>query len=507
MMSLIHYTDDQKTLELCMNAFIEAIHQFQFIPEKFRTTDFFKMVINKSHYLFKYVPEELKSKELSMLAVELCHNNIRYVPPKYYCDELYLLLISNKIDRLRNISKTGYKKDSEGNPPDIYLCTELCIIGSLHIMYKINKHRVYSPGYPVKEIYDIGENNYDEQSDNDEQKENYERGLGLLYHACCKHNGMALYYVNPSYLSQELCITACCNSGMALQYVPLPLRTRALCQIAIKNAPEAKRFIPEHKSKQKKKIIIIKRPIVINYALKNKYKKIINTVHTSVPYYSAHEYKKINMVFDKDINIIKVDGYNGEMIPLDYPQIQLFIKSTIPMAKLYIEINRILRVMESINTYPIIYITYISKGAISDTIATMHVFMIDNCCNIYNTTFSGTPLNTRYSIITVNGLYPDPSYELYRVPLCNNLIDSLQSFYNCITTTHCLPQTFPIIYDYDIYTGLNGPMRKAVIKLNSDLIRANNTKRKLDDYKIENRLLKLELLEAKQMLNANKRHF
>ena len=136
--------------------------------------------------------------------------------------------------------------------------------------------------------------------------------------------------------------------------------------------------------------------------------------------------------------------------------------------------------------------------ATPDTISSIHVFMIDNCCNIYNTTFSGTPLNTRYSIITVNGPFPDPSNELYRVPLCNNLIDSLQSFYNCIMAHPMHAQVFPIIYDYNIYVGINGLMRKVVININLDLIRANKTKRKLTYYKTENRLLKLELLEAKQ---------
>jgi hypothetical protein len=491
-MSLIRYTEEQKTLELCVDSFIKDHTEMRFIPEKFKTQEFFNMIVKKTEGLqFWLVPEKFRNKELSMLAVELCSSNIRAVPPKYYCDELYLLLISNKIDRLRNISKNIYKEDSDGNPPDIYLRDELCAIG-----LKFNAG-----------------------SDEEEDKTQYERGLMLLYHACCKHNGMALYYVNPSYLSQELCITACCNSGMALQFVPLPLRTRALCQIAIKNAPEAKRFIPEdilggmfpialanapiapmktsqHKSKQKKKIIIIKRPIVMKYAPKNKYKKIINTTHTTVPYYSAHEYKKINMVFDKDI--VKVNGWNGEMIPLDYSQLSLSMRSTIPMAKLYIEIDRILKFMESINTYPIIYITFIMKAAIPDNIASMHVFMIDNCCNTYNTMFSGTPLNTRFSIVTVNGTLPDPSNELYNVPLCNNLIDSIQSFYNCITAHVFHPQTFPIIYDYDIYTGLNGPMRKAVIKLNSDLIRANKTKRKLTECRTECALLRLELLEAKK---------
>jgi hypothetical protein len=429
-----------------------------------------------------------------MLAVKLLSSNIWAVPPKYYCDELYLLLISNKIDRLRNISKNVYKYESSGDSPDIYLHYELCAIG-----------RKFNAGGIIAE---------------EEDKKRYERGLMLLYHACCKHNGMALYYVNPSYLSQELCIIACCNSGMALQYVPLPLRTRSLCKIAIKNAPEAKRFIPEDilsvisppivpvsasiapmKTLKKKfiatkKIIIIKKSIIMNYALKNKYKKIINTRHTTVPYYSAHEYKKINMVFDKDI--VKVNGFNGAMIPFDYSQLSLSMRSTIPMAKLYIEIDRILKFMESINTYPIIYITFIMKAAIPDNIASMHVFMIDNCCNTYNTMFSGTPLNTRFSIVTVNGTLPDPSNELYNVPLCNNLIDSIQSFYNCITAHVFHPQTFPIIYDYDIYTGLNGPMRKAVIKLNSDLIRANKTKRKLTECRTECALLRLELLEAKK---------
>ena len=496
-MSIIHNIEEQKTLELCVDSFIKDHNEF--IPEKFKTQEFFNMIVKKTEGLqFWLVPEKFRNKELSMLAVKLLSSNIWAVPPKYYCDELYLLIISTKIDRLRNISKNVYKYESNGDSPDIYLHYELCAIG-----------RKFNAGGIIAE---------------EEDKKRYERGLMLLYHACCRHNGMALYYVNPSYLSQELCIIACCNSGMALQFVPLPLRTHALCKIAIDQAPGAKRFIPEdilsgmspialanapiapietfqHKSNQKKKIIIIKRPIVINYALKNKYKKIINTTHTTVPYYSAHEYNKINMVFDKDINIVKVNGSHGVMIPLDYSQLSLSMRSTIPMSKLYIEINRIMRFMESINTYPIIYITFINKAAIPDNIAVMNVFMIDNCCNTYNTTFSGTPLNTRFSIAAVNGTLPDPSNELYNVPLCNNLIDSLQSIYNCIPAYSGHPQVFPIIYDHVIYLGLNGPMRKAVIKLNSYLIRANKTKRKLTECRTECALLRLELLEAKKKIN------
>lgn len=487
-MSINRYTEEQKTLELCIHAFIKDSNELRFIPEKFKTQEFFNIIVKKTKgHQFWLVPEKFRNKELSMLAVKLLSSNIWAVPSKYYCDELYLLLISTKIDRLRNISKNEYNYESNGDPPDIYLHYELCAIG-----------RKFNKGVMLSE----------------ENKKRYNRGLMLLYNACCKHNGMALYYINPSYLSQELCITACCNSGMALQFVPLPLRTHALCKIAIDQAPGAKRFIPEdilsgmspialanapialietfqHKSNQKKKIIIIKRPIVMKYFLMNKYKKIINTEKTQPIYNATPEYRCIvltilsNIIYNEEgkelrLCMINWGGYEGDWIVI------------------YKEIIKILTYMKHFAKYPIIFTTNLSH-----THKYIHINILDNCGNFYYCGLHNAPPPT--NMIQVNGSLIDITSNptnIYNIPILNILVDNLKTIYH---QEDC--RQFPLYEAYSIGDKSLQQLYKSITYINSELIRANKTKRKLDNYKTENRLLKLELLEAKQMLNANKRHF
>ena len=62
-------------------------------------------------------------------------------------------------------------------------------------------------------------------------------------------------------------------------------------------------------------------------------------------------------------------------------------------------------------------------------------------------------------------------------------------------------QVFPIIYEYFGPYGIHGPVRKAIVAINSELIRANKTKRKLTECRTECALLRLELLEAKKKIN------
>ena len=502
-MSLSCYTEEQKTLELCMNAFIEYPNELQFIPEKFKTQEFFKMVINKSPCdkigcLLFYVPEKFRNKELSMLAVELCPSIISSVPPKYYCDELYLLLIQRKIDRLRNISKNVYKYESDGNTPDIYLHDELCAIG-----------RKFNAGSDDVEA--------------EEDKKRYERGLMLLYIACCKHNGMALYYVNPSYLSQELCITACCNSGMALQYVPLPLRTRALCKIAIEQAPEAKRFIPEdiyvgmfpialanapiapmktsqHKSKQKKKIIIIKRPIVINYAPKNKYKKIINAEKTQPEllrdnlkkelYLSTPGYRRTILSYE---NGIVFSGKGAELkhsLSMGHDLI-----SKIKWCVLYKEISKIMDLISIINKYIILITIHVIEGG------TVYCNILDNCGNYFYSHIQNDILTMPHDHIHMNGsTIPIRDLHIiikYDVPILDMLVDKLKTVYYQEDSV-----IIPICSTYNGDTS-NNWCSKAIVAINSELIRANKTKRKLDASRTECALLRLELLEAKNRLICN----
>jgi hypothetical protein len=248
----------------------------------------------------------------------------------------------------------------------------------------------------------------------------------------------------------------------------------------------------QHKSKQKKKIIIIK----------HKYKKIFNVArsHSVILQDNLKKELYISTPYYRRIILSQRDGiiYNSKGNELRYSFYGEPPGRKINWHVLYNEISKIMRIIRINNRYIILINIYAIDGG------TVFCNILDNCGNYYYSHIQDDKCTIANDQVTVNGVNVNKEdwdrITTYDVPIINMLVDKLKTIYHQEDNLG-----IPILPTY--YGDTNSKWcGKINVAINLELIRANKTKRKLDDYKTENRLLKLELLEAKKISMANKRY-
>lgn len=111
--TLQHVPDKHKTWELCQRAVCLNSSNVQYIPNKFKTKEFYLDVIAELipqyiSYICMYIPKEIKTYDFYL---EIAKRNIMYIcdfPREYRTHELYYELAKNNKDILKTKCVSNY---------------------------------------------------------------------------------------------------------------------------------------------------------------------------------------------------------------------------------------------------------------------------------------------------------------------------------------------------------------------------------------------------------------
>jgi hypothetical protein len=87
---ICHVPDEYKTEELCLTAMVAYYNILEFIPNHFKTSEFYlkyvKKDVNSRTTLYR-IPEEFKTEEVCLLSIEKSENSFEYTPDHFKTEE------------------------------------------------------------------------------------------------------------------------------------------------------------------------------------------------------------------------------------------------------------------------------------------------------------------------------------------------------------------------------------------------------------------------------------
>ncbi len=102
------------TQELCTLAFQKRSKNIEFIPKKFLTPDFIKIILKTNTDYIKYIPDEFKTKEMCYSSFHKNPKNFNNIPEEFKTEEFCLMAVNEDFLLLQNIKiENFYEKHIE----------------------------------------------------------------------------------------------------------------------------------------------------------------------------------------------------------------------------------------------------------------------------------------------------------------------------------------------------------------------------------------------------------